>query len=128
MATAKDFLVLHKVLLMKHLMMVIGLSLVAGVVASSTLVTAQEKKEDAKTLKGTLTCTKCALKETPKCGHALIVKVDKKEVKYYLVDKGGGEPYHGQVCTEDKPAKVTGKIVEKDGKKMIESPKVEIDK
>jgi len=87
-----------------------------------------DDKAEAKTLKGTLTCTKCALKETKACGHALIVKEDGKDVKYYLVDKGGREPYHGQVCQEDKPATVTGKVVKKDNKLYIESPKVEVQK
>ncbi|MCS7020583.1 MAG: DUF6370 family protein [Gemmataceae bacterium] len=87
-----------------------------------------DDKAETKTLKGTLTCTKCALKETKTCGHALIVKEDGKEIKYYLVDKGGREPYHGSVCTEDKPATVTGKVVEKDKKLYIEAPKVEVQK
>lgn len=87
-----------------------------------------DKKDDKKTLEGTLTCTKCALKETDKCGNALIVEENKKKVTYYLVDKGAKAPYHGQICTEDKPAKVTGKVVEKDKKMTIEDPKVEIKK
>ena len=88
---------------------------------------AAEDKEK-KTLEGTLTCTKCALKETKACGHALLVKEGDKEVKYYLTDKGGKEPYHKHCCQEDVPAKVTGKVSEKDGKKIIEDPKVEIKK
>lgn len=87
-----------------------------------------DDKAETKTLKGTLTCTKCALKETKACGHALIVKQDGKEIKYYLVDKGGKEPYHGAVCREDKPATVTGKVVEKNNKHYIEAPKVEVQK
>jgi hypothetical protein len=89
---------------------------------------AEDKKDEKKTLEGTLTCTKCALKETDKCGHALVVKEGDKKVTYYLDDKGKDEKYHSQVCTEDKDAKVTGKIVEKDKKKWIEEPKVEIKK
>jgi len=87
-----------------------------------------DDKAEKKTLEGTLTCTKCALKETKTCGHALLVKEGDKEVKYYLVDKGGKEPYHKNCCQEDVPAKVTGKVSEKDGKKTIEDPKVEIKK
>jgi hypothetical protein len=90
---------------------------------------AQKKDKDAKkTLEGTLTCTKCALGETKACGHALIVKEGDKKVNYYLVDKGGKEPYHKHCCTADVDAKVTGKVVEKDGKKTIENPKVDIKK
>lgn len=95
---------------------------------------AEDKKEekkadkDTKKLEGKLTCTKCTLEETKACGHALVVKADGKDVKYYLVDKGGKESYHGKCCQEPVAATVTGKVVEKDGKKMIEEPKVEIKK
>jgi hypothetical protein len=89
---------------------------------------AEDKKDEKKTLEGTLTCTKCALGETTACGHALIVKEGGKDVKYYLTDKGGKEPYHKNCCTADVGAKVTGKVGEKDGKKTIEDPKVEIKK
>ena len=87
-----------------------------------------EKKVEAKKFEGTLTCTKCALSETKACGHALVVKEGGKDVKYYLVDKGGKEAYHKECCTSDVKATVTGKPGEKDGKKIIEEPKVEIKK
>ncbi len=89
---------------------------------------ADEKKADAKTLEGTLTCTKCALGETKTCGHALIVKDGDKKVTYYLSDKGGKEGYHKDCCTADVEAKVTGVVSEKDGKKSIADPKVELKK
>jgi Family of unknown function (DUF6370) len=85
-----------------------------------------DKKAETKKLEGKLTCTKCALQETDKCGHALKVKDGDKEVIYYLDDKGGAEKYHGKVCKEDKDATVEGKVVEKDKKKHIESPKVTV--
>ncbi|MFM8273458.1 MAG: DUF6370 family protein [Gemmata sp.] len=87
---------------------------------------AQDKKAEAKKLEGKLTCTKCALSETDKCGHALVVKEGDKSVKYYLQDKGGAEKYHGKCCKADVDATVTGKVGEKDGKKTISEPKVEI--
>lgn len=88
----------------------------------------KEKKEETKKLTGKLTCTKCALGETDKCGHALLVKEGDKEVKYYLNDKGGGEPYHGKCCRADVDAVVTGVVVDKDKKKSIDKPKVEFPK
>lgn len=122
----------------EHLMLRVALALALGfavvtLVGTSAGVRADEKKPDekkveAKKLEGTLTCTKCALKETKACGNALLVKVDGKEVKYYLSDKGVKEDYHKHCCTADVPATVTGKVVEKDGKKMIEEPKVEVKK
>ena len=87
---------------------------------------ADSKKAEAKKLEGKLTCTKCALSETDKCGHALVVKEGDKSVKYYLQDKGGAEKYHGKCCKADVDATVTGKVGEKDGKKTISEPKVEI--
>lgn len=89
---------------------------------------AEEKKDEVKKLEGKLTCTKCTLSETKACGHALVLKVDGKEVKYYLNDKGAKEDYHGKCCQEPVDAIVTGKVVEKDGKKTIDNPKVEIKK
>ncbi len=97
-------------------------ALCVGVFALALVGTAQDKKDEKKTLEGMLVCTKCELKETKACGHALIVKKDDKEIKYYLKDKGGKEPYHGDVCQEPKKAKVTGTVkeVEKEGKKRLE--------
>ena len=108
--------------------LVLALAFSALSIAGLTTVTAEDKKEDTKTLEGTLTCTKCALGESKACGHALVVKDGDKKVTYYLNDKGGKETYHKSCCTADVDAKVTGKIIEKDGKKMIEEPKVEIKK
>lgn len=94
-------------------------------------VSADEKKDapkgEKKTLEGKLVCSKCKLSETEKCGNALVVTEKKdgkeKEVTYYLDDKGAKESYHK--CSGEKDAKVTGKVVEKDGKKMIQEAKVE---
>lgn len=110
-------------------MLRIALALVLGlgVVATAGFAVSADDK-DAKKLEGTLTCTKCALKETKACGQALIVKEGGKDVKYYLVDKGGKEPYHKECCQQDVKAVVTGKVGEKDGKKVIEDPKVEVKK
>lgn len=99
----------------------------AGVTTNS--VRAEDKKAEKKTLEGTLTCTKCALSETKACGHALIVKDGDKKVTYYLVDKGGKEPYHKNCCTADVAGvKVTGTVAEKDKKLTISEPKVELPK
>jgi hypothetical protein len=111
--------------------LVLALGIATVTLAGSTFtVNAEEKKEkvEAKKFEGTLTCTKCALSETKACGHALVVKEGGKDVKYYLVDKGGKEAYHKECCTSDVKAVVTGKPGEKDGKKIIEEPKVEIKK
>ncbi|CAN5574270.1 hypothetical protein BH11PLA2_BH11PLA2_45170 [soil metagenome] len=94
---------------------------------------AEDKKKDdakAKTYEGKLVCTKCTLKETKTCGHALKVKEGDKEVTYYVSDMGAKETYHKGICPADSEAecKVTGKLVEKDGKKTITDAKVEMKK
>jgi Family of unknown function (DUF6370) len=113
---------------MLRCVLVAALGIVAITLAGLTSATGDDKKDEKKTLEGTLTCTKCALGETKACGHALIVKEGDKKVTYYLTDKGGKEPYHKDCCTADVEAKVTGKVGEKDGKKTIEDPKVEVKK
>src|SRR5258707_1420166 len=54
------------------------------------------------TLKGTIQCAKCSLKETKTCTTAIVVKQDGKDVTYYLKDKGNKEEYHEAVCGGDK--------------------------
>jgi len=84
-----------------------------------------EKKKEV-TLKGTILCAKCALKETKKCQTAIQVKEDGKTVTYYFVDKGHSEDYHEEVCGGDKKdGKVIGTLSVKDGKKYITPKKVE---
>src|SRR5581483_7027981 len=63
------------------------------------------------TLKGTILCAKCALKEAKKCQTAIQVKEDGKTVTYYLDDKGMKEEYHEPVCGGDrKEGAVTGVV------------------
>lgn len=80
------------------------------------------------TLKGTILCAKCALKEKgiTKCTTAIQVKEDGKDVVYYFDDKGNREEYHEAVCGGDrKEGAVTGTVTTKGGKKWIKPSKVE---
>jgi hypothetical protein len=106
-------------------MLRIALALALGfsVAALTGVVTADDKKAATKTLEGKLVCTKCKLSETDKCGNALQVTEGGKTVTYYIQDKGKGEKYHK--CSGEQAAKVTGKVSEKDGKKVITDAKVE---
>ena len=114
---------------MLRIALAIALGFAAVTIAGTTTnVRAEDKKVEAKKLEGKLTCTKCALGETEKCGNALLVKEGDKEVKYYLNDKGAKEKYHAACCKADVDAIVTGKISEKDKKKFIDEAKVEIKK
>ena len=113
-------------------------NLLLAAVGAFALVLAPAFAEDKKpaeektvTLEGTLVCGKCKLKETKACSNVLLVKDaknEKKEVKYYLDDKGAKADYHGEICQEPKEAKVTGTVSEKDGKKTITDAKVEFKK
>ena len=93
----------------------------AIILAVATMTQAEEKKEDKKevTVKGTIVCTKCALKETEQCGNAIQVKEGDKTVTYYIDDKAKGEDYHKKICTGAKNGSVTGVVSEKDGKHYI---------
>jgi hypothetical protein len=74
---------------------------------------ADDKKEV--TLKGTIVCAKCPLKETKKCTTAIQVKEGDKLVTYCLDDKGTAESYHEAVCGgEKKEGTVVGVVTEKD--------------
>ncbi len=95
--------------------MLLGLAVVLALVASN--LRAEEGKEV--TLKGTILCAKCELKETDVCTNAIRVKEDGKDVVYYFKDKGKKEKYHKQICQEPKEGSVTGTVSEKDGKKYI---------
>jgi len=81
------------------------------------------------TLKGTILCAKCVLKETKQCTTAIVVKEEGKDVTYYFKDKGNKEDYHEAVCGGGKKeGTVTGVVTEKDGKKWITPKKVEYTK
>ncbi len=90
---------------------------------------ADEKDKDRPkevTLKGTILCAKCVLKETKTCTTAIQVKEGEKVVTYYFDDKGNKEDYHEAVCGGDKKeGSVAGTVSEKDGKKYIKPSKVE---
>lgn len=105
------------------------LTLFATTMLSLVLVSQSIQAEDKKevTLKGTIMCAKCALKESKKCQNAIQVKEDgEKTVTYYLDDKGMKERYHETVCGgEKKEGTVTGTVSMKDGRQVIKPSKVE---
>ena len=71
---------------------------------------AADKEE---TLKGTITCAKCDLKEADKC--QTVIKVGDK---IYYFDEASSKKFHKEICTEAKEGTVTG-TVKKDGDKMV---------
>jgi hypothetical protein len=101
------------------------LTLIIGACLVGSQVTAQDKAKDV-TLKGTVLCAKCALKEGTACQTAIQVKENGKDVVYYFKDKGSSESYHEEVCGGEKSeGTVMGSVTEKDGKKWIAPKKVE---
>ena len=72
------------------------LTIVAVVGLMSTGLQAHDEKDV--TLKGTIMCARCALKESKTCQNVIKVKVKDKEVTYYFKDKGVKEPYHEEIC------------------------------
>jgi hypothetical protein len=104
---------------------------VALVVGAGLLVrgTTAQNKDNEVTLKGTILCAKCALKEGTSCRTAVQVKEGNKDVVYYFNDKGNQEVYHEEVCGGARhKGTVQGKVAEKDGKKWITPTKVSYDK
>ena len=99
----------------------LGLALVltAGLVAVATAA-------DETTLTGNVMCAKCALKKTDatKCQDVLVVEDGAKNTEYYIEKTPVAEKF-GHVCKSVKPAVVTGKVTEKDGKKWIAPSKME---
>lgn len=101
------------------------LVLLAFVICGALTVAVQAQEKEV-TLKGTIVCARCALKQADTCTTAIVVKQDGKDVTYLFKDKGSKEDYHEPVCGGDKKeGTVTGTVSEKDGKKWITPKKVE---
>jgi hypothetical protein len=87
------------------------------------------RADDAKsvTLKGTMECSKCELKETTACGNVLVVKDGAASTKYYLVDNDLSKGNHKAVCMAPKEnVSVTGTVQDKDGKKWLTASKIDM--
>jgi len=97
----------------------------------SLLKAADEGKKE--TIKGDGMCAKCELKETKSCQNAVIVTKDGKKTTYYLEKNDFFKDAHSGLglCTATKDApikvKVTGTVVEKEGKKYL-TPTSKIEK
>jgi hypothetical protein len=97
-------------------------ALLTGACLLSDAVYAGEKQV---TLKGTILCARCALKETKTCQTVIRVKEAGKEVSYYFKDKGHDEEYHEEVCGgAQKQGTVIGAVFTKDGKQWVTPKKV----
>jgi hypothetical protein len=107
----------------------LAISLVAALALTGLFLGAARAADKEVTLKGTILCAKCELKETNKCVTAIKVKQTGKDVVYYFLDKGAKENYHEEVCGGGvKEGTVVGVVSEKDGKKWVTPKKVEYTK
>ena len=100
----------------------LALALVTGLVAGAYAA-------DETTVTGKVMCAKCTLKkaDATKCQDVLVVKDGDKTAEYYIEKNAVSEKF-GHTCTGEKPAVVTGKVSEKDGKKWIAPSKMEAPK
>jgi hypothetical protein len=106
------------------LSMLLGLGLVFALTVSGLAKDKEEKEAKEVTLKGTITCAKCDLKEADKCATVIKAKYKGKDVVFYF-DPTSGKKHHKAICTTPKEGSVTGAISEEDGKHMIKVSKVE---
>ena len=95
----------------------LGLSLVLAVVL---VARAEEKGKGGKeqTLKGTITCAKCDLKETDSCQTVIKVSKGGKDRVYYF-DPASHKKNHGKICRSPMEGEVTGTVSKKGDKLMV---------
>jgi hypothetical protein len=107
---------------MKKLKLLIALLAGLAIAGASTALAADEV-----TITGNMVCGKCALHETEKCQNVVQVLEDGKTVNYYLKDNDISKAEHGAICKGDpEKVTVTGKVKEKDGKKLLTATKIEV--
>jgi uncharacterized protein DUF6370 len=79
--------------------------------------------DDQVTVTGTIKCAKCVLNKADATNcQDVLVATDSAE--YYLVKNSVAEKF-GHGCKTEKAAVVTGKVIDKDGRKWIEASKIE---
>jgi len=74
---------------------------------------------------GIITCSKCDLKRTVKCGTVLQPR-DGRNV-YYPFDDVSNKKYHRFICVQAVKGVVIGKLAEKDGRVIIVVERVQFD-
>jgi hypothetical protein len=101
-----------------------ALSVVIAVVMVVAFVGGVCADDKEVTLKGTITCAKCDLKQADACHTVVKVEEDGKDVVYYF-DKDSSKKYHKKICTSPTKGTVTGSVSEEDGKKVIKVTKLD---
>lgn len=110
---------------MRNLFTVALVLCAAGVLVVGLRAQAQGAKKEV-TVKGTILCAHCALKETKRCVTQSSSREGAKVITYYLDDKGDQEGYHDAVCGgERREGIIIGIVAEKNGRRWIRPTKVE---
>jgi hypothetical protein len=105
---------------------------VSGREVSSSARARPEAASDTRTVEvptifpGIITCSKCDLKRTIKCGTVLLPAGGGGKIAYPFDDLNH-KKYHRFICVQSKKGTVTGKLVEKDGQTIIAVEKVAFD-
>jgi hypothetical protein len=99
-----------------------NLAVVLAVVVG-LLALAQAADEKEVTINGSIKCAKCMLNKADAKGCQDVLVAD-DNTEYYVVKNEVAEKF-GHACKAGKPAVVTGKVMEKDGKMWIEASKIE---
>ncbi len=111
----------------KTLLTALFCAFVALTVGVNTSHAADKKEAPAAkevTVKGTMMCAKCSLKETTACQNVLKASEGGKDVKYYLVQNPVAKDGHGKVCGGTAAATVKGTVAEEGGKKMLTASEI----
>ncbi len=94
--------------------------LTAIMFAAAMAFTVVSANAEEKTYEGEMMCEKCKLKQADACADALKVG----DVVYHLEEDGKRKTSAHQ-CSGTAPAKVTGTVEDRDGKKFIVVSKIE---
>ena len=103
-------------------------SMLAGVALVLALVVGLQADDKGKevTVKGTITCAKCDLKQADKCATVVTTKKDGKDMVYYF-DEASAKKNHAAICKTPKKGTVTGTVSKEGDKNVIKVSKVEFD-
>ena len=109
----------------------VSLACLAGMLMLALTQSAVAEDKEV-TIKGEAQCAKCSLKESDKCQTVITVeRRNGKKQKYYVVQNDVAKEFHGKICKEAEPKKVTAKGTVKkadDGKMELTVTKIEVDK
>jgi hypothetical protein len=87
------------------------------------------EKAETVTLEGKLVCAMCTLhaEDAKSCQSVLEVAASEEGAKpaFYYLAKNEATKELGMTCKGDQSAKITGAVMEKDGKKWITATKIE---